>query len=134
MTYQASLKPLTREEMAEIPCFRYINPRVSEADLEQWDRWFKTLRRKPEVYSITVRKRLVFRVHLNEQEKQVDWRIYRTWDNSFHLRYQDILESLGIKCLHPHIDREQQIQVVERLVAGEKPKRLVDCRLPVGSC
>jgi hypothetical protein len=128
MTYQASLAPISKEELNTIPCFRYINLEVQEADLEQWDQWFMQYRRKPHVYSTKRQGCSTFRVELPGGEfVDVDWRVYRTWCNTFHLRYAPLLNELGVKATNPHIGSETQFLVAKLMDNGWCPKALADC-------
>lgn len=127
MAYQATLAPLSNEELLTIPCYRYINLEVEEADLEQWDQWFMQYRRKPHVYSTKHQGCSTFQVELQGQYLAVDWRVYRTWCNTFHIRYAQLLNELGVKATNPHIDSETQFLVAKLMDDGWRPKALADC-------
>ncbi len=127
MAYQATLAPLSNEELLTIPCYRYINLEVEEADLEQWDQWFMQYRRKPHVYSTKHQGCSTFQVALQGQYLAVDWRVYRTWCNTFHIRYAQLLNELGVKATNPHIDSETQFLVAKLMDDGWRPKALADC-------
>lgn len=124
MTYQASLAPIPKAALNTIPCFLYINQEVAETDLEQWDNWFMQLRQKPNVYSIANKGEYTFYVDLKGKKVDVDWRVYRTWCNTFHLRYENLLNELGIESAHPHIHPEQQFLVAKLMEEGHRPAAL----------
>lgn len=127
MTYQASLAPIPKAVLDTISCHRYINQEVAETELEQWDNWFMLLRQKPHVYSIARKGEYTFYVDLKGEEVDVDWRVYCTWSNTFHLRYEPLLNELGIKSAHPYINPEQQFLVAKMMEGGRIPKALADC-------
>ncbi len=129
--YKASLEPLSKDEYNKIPCFFYINPLVAEEDLSSFDTWFMEARRKPEVYSSHSRGFLTFYAHVGEDKFHVDWRVYRTWENTFHLRYKEILERLGLPTANQFIHPEKQFLVAALMqTKGLRPKALADCELP----
>lgn len=133
MTYQSTISPIPKEELDNILCFKYVNIEVSEADLRQWDKWFVQLRKKPHVYSISNRgKQYTFYVDLVGEHVDVDWRVYRTWNNTFHLRYEALLNELGIQAKNPHIHQEQQFLVARLMEDGREPKALAECSLRTG--
>lgn len=127
MAYQATLAPLSNEELLTIPCYRYINLEVEDADLEQWDQWFMQYRRKPHVYSTKHQGCSTFKVELQGQYLAVDWRVYRTWCNTFHLRYAPLLNELGVKATNPHICSETQFLVAKLMDNGWRPQALAAC-------
>lgn len=130
MNYTTNLEPISKSDLANIRCFDYVNTDVADVELEQWDRWFLECRRKPEVYSISNRgKSYTFVVHLPGREVQVDWRVYRTWGNTFHIRYKNILERMGISSKHPHIHPEKLNLLVQRMESeGLRPLSLSECQ------
>lgn len=129
MTYQASLSPMSKEELATVPCFKYINLDVPERELEQWDMWFMEHRRTPDVYSLGGKGWYTFFAKLGDQEVDVDWRIYRTWANTFHHRYEPLLIELGLKTSNPHFHPEDQFQIAKLMDEGARPKALADCHI-----
>lgn len=109
MVYQKNLEPMSKAELAQIPCFRYINEGVHEHDLQELDALFLQDKKKPLVYQHTSKGMSTFWAeHCARESVQVDWRVYRTWSNTFHLRYKEILLSLGLKVTNPFFNPETQ--------------------------
>lgn len=129
MIYQASTAPLTRAELNEIPCYEYINQEVTESDLQQFDTWFMQLRAKPEVYSRWQKQRASFVVELQSKSVVVDWRVYRTWDNTFHLRYTHLIEELGFNSAQRFFHPDQQFQIAKLMDQGRRPIPLAECHI-----
>ncbi|WP_296277283.1 hypothetical protein [Pseudomonas sp. UBA7530] len=129
--YKKSFEPIPRKELDAIRCFFYINPMVAEEDLQQFDNWFLQLRRKPEVYSISRYRQVTFHATIGGDHEPVDWLIYRTWANTFHLRYEEILKAIGLKATSPFIHPEKQFMVTAMMLTqGVRPKALAECTLP----
>lgn len=128
--YVKSLEPISAEELAKIRCHFYINLGVAEADLEEFDRMFLEQRTKPPVFSTYSRGDSTFHTPGIGGEVLVDWRIYCTWMNTFHLRYTEGLEVLGVKHSNPHIHPDNQHRLANWLKVNNKsPKPLAECDL-----
>lgn len=129
MSYQSSTAPIPEAELKKIPCFRYINSDVSDKDLEQWDKWFLKYRSAPEVYSIRIPggdHSFYVRLPVGG-EVFVDWRVYRTWANTFHLRYRAILQQLGYPAKNPHLHPDTRFLVTRHMEdSGLRPVSLAE--------
>lgn len=124
--YKSSTAGLSDEELRDIPCYRYLNPEVSEQDLQQWDQWLQQYRCEPPVYSTRNRKNgTTFEAVLPTGDVvPVDWRVYRTWGNSFHLRYSAMLKRLGVSAKNPHVGPDARIAIARLMDEGLRPLTL----------
>jgi len=125
MSYKSSLKPIPESELSKIVCWGYVNEDVQDMDLEKFDQYFIDSQGTFGVYTThKPDKSETFTLEFGETEIPVDWRVYRTWNNTFHLRYRDILISNGIKHNNPHIAPEDRFRIVRALINGNKPLTL----------
>lgn len=126
--YIASFAPLSKAELEGIRCHFYINLGVTEDDLKQLDEMFMRQRAKPQCFSTSNRGSHTFHIPYRGTEVAVDWRVYCTWANTFHLRFMEGLKALGIKHSNPHIHPDHQFNLatwMERQVKSPKP--LAEC-------
>lgn len=136
MSYQSSTAPIPESELKQIPCFRYINPDVAEKDLEQWDQWFMRFQSAPEVYSIRAPNGdHSFYIKLpSGGEVFVDWRVYRTWQNSLHLRYKTMFHQLGLPAKNPHIHPGTRLAISRLMDSGLRPCSLAEALADARHC
>ncbi|MEI8659397.1 hypothetical protein [Vibrio sp. Hal054] len=98
MAYTASLDAISRAELKTISCFKYINPEVQESDLQKLDSLFVQDKAKPQVFSRSKKGMVTFFAEAKGREDvQLDWRVYRTWCNTFHYRYRAIITACGFR-------------------------------------
>lgn len=131
MKYQSTTAPLSKSDLDKIVCWKYVNLGVCEEDLKVWDLWFMRVRNIPSVYSISSNRGQEHRfiVEIDRQEIDVDWRIFRTWNNTFHFRYSAILASVGLKPTNRHFHPNDLFRVAKQMEAGMFPKPLSQCDL-----
>jgi len=126
--YMATLEPLSTGDLEQIPCHSYVNLNVAEHDLNQFDKMFVSLRAKPQCFSISNRGYKTFYVPYEGREVFVDWRVYCTWANTFHLRFEEGLKAFAIKHTNPHIHPEKQFLLATWMAShGKSPKPLAQC-------
>ena len=126
MTYQSCVGPISADELDQIKCYSYINPDVSEQDLKQWDDWFQQFRAEPGVYSISQRdgSKMFYAKLPTGGEQFVDWRVYRTWGNTFHLRYKPFFNKLGLPGRNPFVHPTQKYEMAQLMDQGLRPLTL----------
>lgn len=129
MNNQKIIAPMTKEEFLEIPCFAYIDKTLSESVMQEFDSIFAMLGVKPDVYSYTKDGMKQFFVeNANGKKVFVDWKHYRTWDNTFHLRFKPLIKHLGFKVKTPFIEYSVEKKVAQLLREDRvKPKALTEC-------
>lgn len=126
--YVASLEPIGKVDLERIRCHCYVNLGIAESDLALFDDMFMKLRGKPQCYSVANRGNYTFYVPFQGEEVFVDWRIYCTWSNTFHLRYEEGLVALGLNHSNPHIHPTNQFMLANWMRRFEKsPKPLAEC-------
>ncbi|ENI4487330.1 hypothetical protein ABXZ88_003202 [Vibrio fluvialis] len=112
MAYEKSLEPMSKQQLAQIPCYSFVNCDVQERDLQELDALFLKDKAQPTVFKRLKNGEATFWAeHEARDDVQVDWIIYRTWENTFSLRYRDILSSMGLNPSHRFFDPQKQWQI-----------------------
>jgi len=125
--YVQSFEPVSKEDLNKIRCHFYINLGITEVDLKQFE-MFLALRSKPQVFSTSRSGSQTFHTSFFGEEVAVDWRVYCTWANTFHLRFEEGLTTLGVKHSNPHVHPDNQHLLANWMNTNSKsPKPLAEC-------
>jgi len=112
---QRTIARMPTETFKKIDCFRHVDQSIDESVMEQFDLWFMENNGRIDVYSTKTKEGYRFHFEKNGQHIFVDWSEYRTWANTFHLRFKRILEALNISSSTPFIHPEKLFMVANRM-------------------
>lgn len=123
MKTSMDLTPIPREEFNYINIFAFLDLDIDDALMAYFDDVFVRQLRKPDAFRRYHGKEKVSTYYIldGDEEVNIDYRVYLTWSNTFHLRFAHLLKRMNQHYRNPFIHPDVQIAVARLLAFGEKP-------------
>ncbi|MEZ8028517.1 hypothetical protein [Enterovibrio norvegicus] len=108
----------------------YIDPTIAESDMNVLDELFVKFKERPDMFSrVTGPREHRIKHHVLKLRDgttlDCDKKVYCTWNNSFHLRYSQVIHSLGFTALSQYIAHDKLFLIAREIeMTGAKPLSL----------